>query len=78
VDAYNHCIDALRYALDPLMRRNLMLETEQAVPYHKPEDKARKYDFERKQYAPESSWNDWDEPVARKAPGFRMPAKAGR
>jgi phage terminase large subunit len=78
VDAYNHCIDALRYALDPLMRRNLMLETEQAVPYHKPEDKARKYDFEKKQYAPESSWNDWDEPVARKAPGFRMPAKAGR
>lgn len=25
VDAFNHCIDALRYALDPIMRRNLGL-----------------------------------------------------
>lgn len=73
VDAYNHCIDALRYALDPLMRRNLEVAADPPAPYHKPEDMARKYDFEKRQYAPESSWNDWDEPQARKTPGYRRP-----
>jgi phage terminase large subunit len=73
VDAYNHCIDGIRYALDPLMRRNMLKALEDAVPYHKPEDKARKYDYEKKAYVPESSWDDWNEQSPRRTPSFRRP-----
>lgn len=73
VDAYNHCIDGLRYALDPIMRRNMAIAAEPSAPYHKPEDKARKYDHEKKRYVPESSWDDWREQQPRRTPAYRRP-----
>ena len=51
VDAYNHCIDALRYALDPIMRRNLgkvdvpMTEAQRAEVRERIRDHAPTFDY---------------------------------
>lgn len=79
VDAYNHLIDALRYALDPIMRRNMMRPEDQPVPPMKHEDKARPYDFQNKRYIKQPTIDDFSEEQPRRVPSFRRPiARAGR
>ena len=74
VDAFNHCIDAIRYALDPVMRRNAWKAEELPAPYKKPEDKARPYDWDAKQLKREPSWEEYMEQEKRRMPSFRKPA----
>lgn len=73
VDAYNHCIDSLRYALDPIMRRNLAIEAERPDPIRQHEDRARPYDFEKKRYVKQPEWDDYAEQEPRRTPGYRRP-----
>lgn len=53
--------------------------SEQPEPVRKHEDRARPYDYEKRQYVKQPGWDDYSEEQPRRTPGFRRPlAKAGR